>query len=132
MVSDSMAPSIKDQEVVVVDYTAYASSEPARWDVVAFESNTNGSTWLHRIVGLPGETIELVGGNVKINGILLTPPSHLSYLSYDTMPGIKIAFPYVIPKDHYFLLGDNSPVADDSRFNGTIHRDKIIGRVEDK
>lgn len=130
----SMEPSIKHGEKFDADYTAYVNSEPERWDVVVFESILQpDKLWVNRIVGLPGETIDIVDGKVVIGGVEQPYPAKMSGITYFTGFGeTKIVFPYKIPDNNYFLLGDNTNDALDSRYAGPIPRDNIIGKVTDK
>lgn len=135
MGSPSMEPSIRRDEKIDADYTAYVNAEPTRWDVVSFEPvGKPDEIWIHRVVGLPGETIDIVNGKVVINGTEQPFPAKMSGITY--VAGIqgetKIVFPYKIPDKHYFLLGDNTNDADDSRYNGPIPRDNIVAKVKDK
>lgn len=131
IVSDAMEPTYKVGEIVTTYPLAYESHAPARWDVVVFDSpDTAGSMWVSRVVGLPGETIEIREGQIVINGKIELPPSGLSDLKYipDSL-NAKTHFPYAIPQDSYFLLGDNAEQAIDSRYYGPVVRDKIHGKV---
>ena len=135
IVTDSMEPTLKNGETIKANYSAYVSGNgPQRWDIVAFENNVNGTLWVHRVVGLPEETITIADSAIWINGKLQPLPATMSGVNYVTETGypMKVTFPYTIPKDYYFLLGDNSMNALDSRFHGAVHRDRILARVEDK
>ncbi len=132
-----MAPTIAPGEKVTVDFSAYLVASPRRWDVVAFEppSRTN-EIWLMRVIGMPGESVAFASGGIKLNGQPLALPRHLTnvtYLSLDR-PGqpSRVPSPYVVPPGDYFLLGDNSGSANDSRFWGAIPRTNIIGKVRNK
>ena len=82
-----MEPTIKRGEKISVNYAAYLTTAPQRWDVVAFEhpSLTN-QVWVKRVVALPGETVTFATGGVTINGVrLISPPnvSNVVYVSVD-------------------------------------------------
>jgi signal peptidase I len=135
-----MSPSIKRGEIVSVDYAAYAIAGPKRWDVVTFgpPSLTN-QVWVMRVVALPGETVSFATGGVTVNGQPLTLPPHVTnvtYVSLDVLAlggsGSAITSPYVVPTNSYFVLGDNSASAYDSRFWGAIPFANIIGKVRNK
>jgi signal peptidase I len=131
----SMEPTIKHGEKFDADYTAYVNSEPERWDAVVFESTAEpDQMWCHRIVGLPGETIDIVNGGVVINGVEQPIPAKMAGIRYvaEITGETKTKFPYKIPDNAYFLLGDNTYNALDSRYAGAIPRDNIIGKVKDK
>jgi signal peptidase I len=123
----AMEPTIKHGDLIDADLSAYDKADPKRWDIVVYESPTGEGDWVSRVVGLPGETIDVAFGQVTINGEAQTPPD--SDLRYVKDLSSKIAMPYVIPKDSYFLLGDNNSEALDSREFGATPRAKIKGKV---
>jgi signal peptidase I len=138
--SSSMDPTIKHGEVVTVDLSAYSGSAPNRWEVIVFESPiAGGGLWLGRIVGLPGETVEIRSGVIVINGRSEPLPTHLSLGGYQlpkkdlapSTPG-PVSFPYMIPAGHYFVLGDNVSNSLDSRYWGSLDVSKILGKVPGK
>ncbi len=135
-VSSSMMPTITPGEKIVVDYTAYALATPKRWEVVAFEPTvTSNQLWVMRVIGLPGETVSLVSNAITINGKPLLPPSSLSNVTYISFPAWaqgSIQFPYAVPTNCFFMLGDNSTIANDSRVWGALPRTNIVGRVRGK
>jgi len=135
-VSSSMEPTIKKGEVVAVDEAAYRSTPPACWDVVTFEPPQHpGQVWALRIVGLPGETIDITPAGVSIDGKIISRPASLAALgSYQRPSGNTVgtpvtALPYKIPADSYFVLGDNVSNAMDSRYWGALKRSQIRGKV---
>lgn len=138
--SSSMDPTIRSGEVISVDLKAYSSAGPLRWDVVVFESPIGGSGhWASRVVGLPGETIDIRSGKVVIDGKEETLPPRLSIGGYK-LPKVElgprahgpVAFPFTIPAGKYFVLGDNVSSALDSRYWGGLDRSKILGKVSGK
>ena len=138
--SGSMEPTIKRGEVVSVDLSAYTNVSPDRWDVIVFKSPIpDTGNWLGRIVGLPGETIEIRDGGVIIDGREAKLPSHVRISPYEipkkevasAAPG-PISFPYTIPAGRYFILGDNVSNSLDSRYWGGLDRSKILGKVSGK
>jgi signal peptidase I len=116
--------------------------EPARWDIVVFktvEENAQHDTLVKRIVGLPGERIEIRDGKVHVNGKALTLPPGMPADTQYTSPatpwsdmryGILPDDAYsVVPPDHYLLLGDNSPNSRDGRVFGWVPNEHLVGRV---
>ena len=104
---------------------SYAFSEPERGDVVIFHFPDNEKIlYIKRIIGLPGETVEIKDGGVYINNVLLEE----KYLNVTTMGEFG---PYEVPEDHYFMLGDNRNNSADSRFwdNTYLERSKIVGKA---
>lgn len=102
----------------------FKTLRPRRWDLVAFRSPPNeGTIFIKRLVGMPGETVTIVEGQVHADGEALTPPDHLRGLEYvTTFPGGHQApwgtpeSPAVLGEDEYFVLGDFSTMSLDSRF----------------
>jgi signal peptidase I len=140
MASGSMEPTIKRGERVKVNYGAYAMDGPQRWDVVAFEPpEAPKFLWIFRVVAMPGEKVSFDKGEIVVNGQVLAVPERMVGIKYlepdhaaDSNAISSIAFPYVVPVDHYFLLGDNSANANDSRFWGGLPRSNILGKVKGK
>ncbi|WP_158231025.1 signal peptidase I [Rhodopirellula bahusiensis] len=128
----SMKPTIEPGDKVQVDCQAYQSSEPKRWDVIAFKSpKDENRIWLFRIVGMPGEAISLGAAGVTIDGKLIVVPTSLDGIKYaeSETGNDTVSYPFNIPEYEYFVLGDNPDKANDSRFWGTVSRDTIIGLV---
>ena len=136
----SMAPTLKENDRVLVNKLSYDLHDVNRGDVVVFESPPNeGSATkdlIKRVIGLPGETVESRDGQVLINGQVLDEP----YLERDvqtrgpmcqveTLPGCQGPEKVVVPADTYFVMGDNRANSRDSRFVGAIPDDLIIGRA---
>lgn len=105
----------------------YNFAEPERGDIVIFKFPDDESVdYLKRIIGLPGETVEIIDGQVYINGS--ETPLDEPYLS--EIPTGDYG-PYVVPEDSYFMLGDNRNVSKDSRYweNPYVSEDKIIAKA---
>jgi signal peptidase I len=116
---------------IVVSKVLYEVQDPERGDIVAYElpaagaarcGSPEGSTFVHRIVGLPGERVALRGGRVLVDG----RPLEEDYLE-DGRRGGDTLRPRVVPADQYLVLGDNRPQSCDSRIWGFVPRDRIIG-----
>jgi signal peptidase I len=133
--SPSMEPTIKKGEAVIADMTAYSSSAPHRWDVVVFMHPRLGGTWCSRVVGLPGETIDIKSEGVFVNGTNLPTPKQLREVHYVGQIGSAtsaVSFPFYVPSNSYFVLGDNTSNAFDSRYWGPLRKENITGRVSGK
>lgn len=105
----------------------YQFADPDRGDIVIFKFPDDESVdYLKRIIGLPGETVEIIDGKVYINGS--DTPLDEPYLS--EVPTGDFG-PYVVPENSYFMLGDNRSVSKDSRYwhNTYVSRDKIVARA---
>ena len=138
--SSSMEPTIKRGEVIIVDSDAYSRSAPNRWDVVVFDSPLGGGgLWASRVVGLPGETLDIRSGKIVVDGREESMPMRLTIGSY-ILPKSgptsgapdPVALPFKIPSGSFFVLGDNISNALDSRYWGSLDRSKIIGKVSGK
>jgi signal peptidase I len=121
-----MEPSIKKGEIIILT----PIDKPARWDVVSFKSPFNGNMWVQRVAGLPGEIIDIHDSSLYINGVKQTVPSKMKGIWYSKEG--TVAFPFTIPKDSYFVLGDNTTDAQDSRYMGPIPAESIVSKVENK
>ena len=118
----------------------YQSSPLQRGDIVRVGPDQNGRLWAKRVVGLPGETVEIQPPYVLIDGEkLLDPPifskissraeGYAGYVNAEDMGFKGIALPITLGTDEYFLLGDNSPKSGDSRLFGPVSRENIHGKV---
>ena len=109
----SMHPNFVNREHLLVNKLAYRRSEPMRGDVVVFRSDEpSGKEFIKRVIGLPGDTVELREGAVYIDGQPLAEP-WLPIVDESDFP------PYQVPLGHYFVLGDNRANSNDSRVFGT-------------
>jgi signal peptidase I, bacterial type len=118
-----MLPNIEDGEWIMVSKAKYFFSDPQRGDVIVFDPR-NGSQfpYIKRVIGLPGDTVEVKDGKVFVNGIPLEEEYIMAAPHY-IVPAKKI------PDGEYFVLGDNRNNSNDSHIWGTIHRDDIIGKA---
>jgi signal peptidase I len=127
----SMDPTFHDWHYLIIDRVAYDIGEPKRGDVIVFDlPQEGGRSLIKRIIGLPGETVVLQGGEVSIfntehpKGLRLEEP----YLDPNNLGGegnMKIT----LEEGQYFVLGDNRKVSADSRLWGTLPREAIVGRA---
>jgi signal peptidase I len=156
--SASMAPTINEGDYVFASLTAFSARGPDRGDVIVF--NSAKGSFVKRVVGIPGDRIQMVGGVVMLNGkavarrriedflqespfgipqparqYLETLPSGRSYRTLDLIDDSALDNTqlFVVPPDHYFVLGDNRDNSDDSRLSeGYVARVDIVGRVARK
>jgi signal peptidase I len=167
--SGSMRPTIQEGDVVLVDRTAYSLKvpltnhvlarlgEPARGDIVVFDSPTDGTRLVKRLVAVPGDRVEMHARQLRING---EPAlySEGNWVSERIDEGTVIAAlratetigdrphavqwlrpvgagpgddfgPLVVPPDHYLMLGDNRDNSADSRWFGLVPRHLLTGRA---
>lgn len=164
----SMRPTILEGDRVYVNKLAFGLRVPltqtwvARWatpergDIVTFASPADGQRLVKRVVGLPGDHVQLVDNTVVINGAAVTrtdigpglpniikdAPPLPTYLQTENLPGHphpitltpnirsrKTTEEYVVPEGHCFVLGDNRDVSGDSRFIGMVPFTSIYGRA---
>lgn len=119
----SMEPNLHDEERVIVEKVTYHFLHgPERGDVVVLHVPGQEELLIKRIVALPGETVEVRGGQVYINGQLLDEP-------WTDRQGGPDYPPTVVPPMHVFVMGDNRGQSNDSRSFGPIPVDQIVGRA---
>jgi signal peptidase I len=113
MSSSSMEPTIQKGQKVRIDLKAFSTERPNRWDIVYYERG-DGALWIHRVVGMPGETLRIDVNEIYINGTKLNRPhalSNVAFLPVELLHDSKARPPYKVyetPPDSYFLLGDNN------------------------
>jgi signal peptidase I len=129
--SDSMQPTLKPNDRVLVNKLSYKLHPIHRGDIVVFKrppSEAGDPTikdLIKRVIGLPGETIEERAGFVFINGVQLKE----SYLPPEAQ-GVTTSLPPTrIGPNQYFVMGDNRTNSKDSRYIGTIPKSLIVGRA---
>ena len=121
----SMENTIKTGDCVLGFQLAYTFSEPKRGDIIIFPWPDNPEvTYVKRIIGLPGETVEIKDGAVYINGNVV----HEDYLKEEMRGEYG---PYEVPEGCYFMMGDNrNPSADSRKWKNTfLKREDIIAKV---
>lgn len=144
--SESMENLLHNKDRIFGYRLAYLFSEPERYDVVMFKYPVHEDTiYIKRIIGLPGETVEIKDGGIYIDGSLT--PIEENYLPEEWVNGNDGYF-FEVPEDCYFMLGDNRNISDDARYwqqraleagltddkeeakaYTYVHADKIIGRA---
>ncbi|QZZ20766.1 signal peptidase I [Leptothermofonsia sichuanensis E412] len=126
--SGSMLPTLQVNDRLIVDKVGYYFRDPQRGDIVVFaptdalEKQNFNDAFIKRIIGLPGEKVEVKGGRVYING----EPLRENYIADN--PQYEWG-PQVVPAGSYLVLGDNRNNSYDSHYWGFVPRNKIIGRA---
>ena len=127
---ESMEPNFSDGDYLIVDEITYRFRVPQRGEVIVFRyPNDPSQRYIKRIIGLPGETIEIEQGKVIIysneeGGVVLEESAYLSP-SVFTLGDLRT----VLSENEYFVLGDNRAASADSRRWGLLSRENIIGRA---
>lgn len=126
----SMEPNFFDREYLIIDELSYRFGNPERGDVIVFHyPNDPKQFFIKRVIGLPGETVEIADGKIRIyngphpNGVLL---DEKVYLDQDFTAASQTV---TLKPDEYYLLGDNRSSSLDSRFFGPVSRKYVVGRV---
>lgn len=144
IVGPSMRPTLVSGEYVLVNKLVYANAgrvalassadeavierqyffrAPQRGDVIVFHPpGGEQSDFVKRIIGLPGDRVDIRDRRVYVNGRMVEEV-------IETSGGGTLTYPVEVPADQYFVLGDNRPQSNDSRAWGFAHADQIIGRV---
>lgn len=154
--SESMVPTLEVGDRVLVNRLAHRWDDPERGEIVVFADDSAGGVnsaanplvgglrslaaglglappseqdIIKRVIGLPGETVEVRAGVVYIDGVPL-PERPVEDGGYLSVRDESFTPPTVVPDDEFFVMGDNRPRSSDSRsLLGPIHRDQIIGRA---
>ena len=124
----SMSPTLEDGDVLIVEKLSYRFRQPERYDVVVFRYlYKENSYYIKRIIGLPGETVQIKDGKIYINGSLLEEEFGSAVIKN---PG-RANQPITLGSDEYFVLGDNRNVSSDSRDPSVanVKADQIVGRA---
>lgn len=129
VIGDSMEPALYNGQEILMNRVLYRVSSPERGDVIVFlpNGNENSHYYVKRVVGLPGETIQIKDGSVYIDGVRLEEDE-----AFDEMIDAGIAQNEItLASDEYFVLGDNRNSSEDSRSGniGAVKKETIIGKA---
>ncbi|MEM8604604.1 MAG: signal peptidase I [Cyanobacteria bacterium P01_H01_bin.121] len=126
--SGSMLPTLQINDRLIVDKVSYRFDQPERGDIVVFDPTDElrrqdfRDAFIKRVIGLPGEVVQVWGGQVFIDGVPLSEDYLQALPEYEWGPE-------QVPADQYLVLGDNRNNSYDSHHWGFVPRDKIIGRA---
>ncbi|HEY7346748.1 MAG TPA: signal peptidase I [Ktedonobacterales bacterium] len=120
---DSMLPGLDSGQYVLVNRLAYLFHGPTRGDVIVFHYPVNpNEDFIKRVIGLPGDTVQVTPTQITVNGAALKEPYITS--AVNATPRI-----WKLGSDEYFVMGDNRPYSSDSRTWGSVPKDYIIGKA---
>lgn len=125
---DSMRPTLRDADNLIVDKLSYRISDPQRFDIIVFKYDKDKSYYIKRIIGLPGERVRIDhAGTIYINGEVLEENYGAEKMIFPGCAETEIT----LGIDEYFVLGDNRNNSSDSRdpLVGNIKRERIIGKA---
>ncbi|WP_455715041.1 signal peptidase I [Anaerosporobacter sp.] len=129
VVSESMETTLQEGDKLIINKLAYRFSKPERFDVIVFKQSGREHSYynIKRIIGLPGETVQIKDGVVYIND---EPIKEKSVVEAINNPGLA-SEPITLEDKEYFVLGDNRNLSEDSRFAniGNVVFDDIIGKA---
>lgn len=118
----SMLPSLEEGEYVIIDKLSYYLNDPERGDIIVLHfPNDRSRDFIKRVVGVPGDHIEIGGGKVTVNGVVLEEPYINAEPSYSGT--------WDVPEERYFVLGDNRNNSSDSHNWSFLPRDDIVGKA---
>jgi len=119
----SMLPSLEDGQRLIVSKAAYFFATPQRGDVIIVHPPVDmQKEYVKRLIGLPGDIIQVKNSLVYVNGVPLKEPYIKAAPNY-------LMEPFTVPSDNYFVLGDNRNNSSDSHFGWTVTRENIVGEV---
>lgn len=125
--SGSMENTVMTGDRLIANRLSYLFSEPKRFDIVVFKfPDDESKLYIKRIIGMPGDTLEIRNNEIYVNGS--TEPLDDSFIRepMNTMDAV-----YQVPEGHYFMMGDNRNNSNDSRFwnNTFVSEDEILGKA---
>ena len=123
----SMEPNFKNGEYLIINRYQYNFGKPERGDAVVlkFPGDPEHKKYIKRVVGLPGERVQLQAGKILINGSILNE----SYIPVTIQTFAEKPIDQVLPPNEYFIVGDNRMNSNDSRIWGTAGREFLIGKA---
>ena len=129
--NEAMIPTFLPGDHVIVNRAAYHAAGPQRGDIVLYRyPDEEGKRFVHRVIGLPGDRIEIRTQILSVNGEALTEP-YAQHTDRPLAPGNvrDHVGPMIVPPDAYFVLGDNREESLDSRFLGPVSKSQVLGQV---
>lgn len=129
IIGESMSPTLENDDIVIINKFIYDVSSPNRNDIVVFKPYGNEKLhyYIKRVIGLPGETVQIIDGKIYIDGVVLEENIDVDLISN---AGLE-SNPIILGVGEYFVLGDNRNNSEDSRFAeiGNVKIDDIAGKA---
>ena len=124
-----MMNTLHNNDNLIVEKVSYRFGDPERFDIIVFypygKEEDPEDYYVKRVIGLPGETVQIIGSDIFINGDLLEE-------NYGRVPirhaGVAKE-PFTLGPDEFFVLGDNREASEDSRAFGAVNKSDISGQV---
>jgi signal peptidase I len=117
----SMNPTLQHGEYLLINNLSYYLNEPERGDIIVFHHPNSDLNLIKRVIGLPGDQIEISDQHVKVNGVILDEPYIQAEPTYSGN--------WTVPEGQYFVLGDNRNSSSDSHSWQYLPRENIIGKA---
>lgn len=119
----SMLPTLHEGEYLIINKLSYYLDEPRRGDIIVLHFPRDRSReYIKRVIGLPGDEIEISDSTVRVNGVPLEEPYINGTAAYRSAT-------WTVPQGHYFVMGDNRNNSSDSRSWSFLPRDDIVGKA---
>lgn len=129
MTGDSMESTLFNEDKIIISRFSYLFRNPKRFDVIVFKQSGKEHSYynIKRVIGLPGETIQIIDGSVYIDETILEEPISVELMNVSGLA----QEPITLEENEYFVLGDHRNFSEDSRFAnvGTIVKDDIVGKA---
>lgn len=129
--SPSMVSTLRVGDRLLVSKLPFYYRSPERGEIVVF-NGPDGKPWIKRVIGMPGEVIDIKEGNVYINGAYFDEIAYLNEIGISALDPTEptvVEYPYTVPEGHYFLMGDNRLQSRDCRYIGAIAEEDITGKA---
>ena len=131
--SGSIEDTIRTGDMVFSEKISYYMRSPEYGDIVTFKDpEVAGRVLIKRVIATEGQVVDLVDGKVYVDGVALDEPYtgyRPSYPLYRTANGVEVSFPYTVPEDEIWVMGDNRTSSQDSRYFGSVKLSSVTGRA---
>ena len=120
----SMEPTLHNGQRLLINRLSYLSpTDPQRGDIVVFKAWDQDEDYIKRVIGVPGDEIEIRGNEILVNGAMLDEPYLDRTIDYGHIG------PLVMAPDYFYVMGDNRGNSSDSRLHGPLSREQILGKA---